>query len=177
MDYNDKSQNLKQDVTLRPLSSHVAARLEPIMRKKGGFDLTLLENWPQIVGEQMAQICIPFKINWPRSAAERQTKPATLSIACEGMASLKIQHQADEIIEKINLFFGFHAIGKIKIVQKPSSHMPAMSPLARPLNPDETAWLEKQTRFIADDVLRCSMVRLGENIISTTPLRLKKSNI
>ena len=46
-------------------------------------------------------------------------EPAVLVIACEGVAALHLQHETGEIISRINAFFGFNAIGRIRIVQKP----------------------------------------------------------
>jgi len=203
---------LGQGHYFQPLKRHIGARIEPILRKKSGFDVALLENWPQIVGDEMAQICTAFKINWPRhkvgetkntlehfpkrgnrfldkkcgknkeleqmsDSIKSHSALATLSIACEGLVALKIQHQADEIIEKINLFFGFQAIGKIKIIQKSLSHRPDMPPAYRALSRQERAWLEEQVCVFEDDILRASMVRFGENILATIDPRLKKSII
>jgi len=160
----------------QPLSTYIKPRLEPIMHKKSGFDMALLDSWPQIVGEELAQICTPFKLSRARRPAAEKAPSATLSIACEGLASLKIQHQLDDILEKINLFFGCQAIGKIKIVQKSLSHFPDTAAPRRILSKEERAWLKAQTCSLEDDVLRAAMIRLGENIMATS-LCPKKSNI
>jgi len=131
--------------------------------------MALLDNWPQIMGSKLAEICTPFKITWPRSSAGEK-KPATLSIACEGMVSLKIQHQVDEILEKINLFFGFHAIGQIKIIQKSLSHRPDIVPPMRVLSQAEQTWLKQQSCVFEDEALRHAITRLGENIMATTSI-------
>jgi len=164
VNYSENKQNAKGSKTniFRPLATHIAPRLGSILRKKGGFGADLVENWPQIVGETMGKICLPFKI-----------KSATLFIACEGFACLKIQHQADEIIKKINLFLGIQAIDKIKIVQK-SLHIPSDYNIPiRALNQDEASWLEEQTELIEDSTLRTAMIQLGKNIIITAPCALK----
>ena len=35
------------------------------------------------------------------------------------MAALHLQHETGEIIDRVNAFLGFNAIGRIRIVQKP----------------------------------------------------------
>jgi len=172
-DYSDKEKNLNKTGTFRPLVNHIGLQLEPVIRKKSGFDVKLLENWPQIVGAQLASLCTPVKVRKTRSSADAQAKAATLMIECDGFASLKIQHQADEIIEKINHFLGFHAIDKIKIVQKSRRHATAIDSPTRALSQHEMAWIEQQTNLIEDEALRASMKQLGENIIEAMPHALK----
>jgi len=181
INYNGNKQDSKRirSGIFQSLSSQIASQIGIVLRKKGGFDVDLLEKWPQIVGEEIGKSCLPFKIKRSRASAtgeDFQAKSVTLFVACEGFSCLKIQHQADEIIEKINLFLGSQVIDKIKIVQK-SLHFshPYRAP-TRPLSQAERQFLEEQTDFIDDAALRASVIRLGQNIMATTSC-LKKSNI
>ena len=49
------------------------------------------------------------------------TSPVCLTIACEGARALFLTHAQGELIQRINGFFGFHAVSQIRIVQKPVS--------------------------------------------------------
>jgi len=167
-DYSANEQKLNKAGAFQPLTHHIAPHLDLILRKKGGFDATLLENWSQIVGEKMGSICMPFKIRRFPSSGEGA---ATLIVACEGFASVKVQHQCDEIIEKINQFLGFHAVDKIKIMQKSLNHALSEGVQTQPLSPSQTAWLEAQGLMIVDEALRASMIRLGKNIMETKKYR------
>jgi len=168
--YSDNGKNskrIKADI-FQPLAYHIAPPMVLILQKKGGFDVDLLACWPQIVGETLAQLCVPFKLKRARGRDDLQATPVTLLIACEGFACLKIQHQADEIIQKINLFLGSQLINRIKIVQKSLHLHQHYPPPKRPLSQSEMCFLEKQAAFIEDDALRTSMIRLGKNIMVTT---------
>jgi len=182
INYNGSDNNSKKikPHDFQPLATYIAPHVELILRKKGGFGADLLKNWSQIVGEATGKICLPFKIQQKKTRGkchDFQKKSTILFIACEGFSCLKIQHQADEIVKNINIFFGFQAIDKIKIVQKPLHLSPIYGSPARPLNQDEVQWLEKQAGVIENPALRTSIAKLGENIIRTSPFALKKSNI
>ncbi|TIU63901.1 MAG: DUF721 domain-containing protein, partial [Mesorhizobium sp.] len=104
---------------------------------------------------------------WPRRLHEDDPfEPAVLVIACEGMAALHLQHEAGEIINRVNSFLGFSAIGRIKIVQKPVlSGKARPKPAPRPLNDAEKAKLSRTVGKIEDDGLRASLERLGATIL------------
>jgi len=174
-EYSEKEKKSNKAGTFRPLAHHIGAQLEPVIRKKSGFDVKLLDNWSQIIGAQLGRFCTPVKVKKSRSVTDGKEKTAILLIECDGFSSIKIQHQADEIIEKINQFLGFHAIDKIKIVQKPRHRIAGMNVPTRALSQHELAWIEEQTNLIEDSDLRTSMQQLGKNIIQTAPYALKKS--
>ena len=94
-------------------------------------------------------------------------EPATLVIACEGMAALHLQHETGEIIGRVNAFLGFNAIGRIRIVQKPvRSEAARPKPRPRPLSADEeTQDRRRRWAAIEDDGLRASLERLGRTIL------------
>ena len=56
---------------------------------------------------------------WPRRVHEDDPEPATLVLRVEGPVALEIQHLSGVIIEKVNRFFGWRAVGRIQIRQAP----------------------------------------------------------
>ena len=50
---------------------------------------------------------------------EDDPEPATLVLRVEGPVALEIQHLSGVIIEKVNRFFGWRAVGRIQIRQAP----------------------------------------------------------
>ena len=106
----------------------------------------------------------PEKIVWPRRMHEDDPfQPATLVIACEGLAALHLQHETGEIIGRVNAFLGFTAIGRIRIVQKPvqrrrrRAKAAAASAFAEP----KRHALSGTSAVIEDEGLRASLERLG----------------
>ena len=103
-----------------PVSDLASAILDPVLRKRAGISIGLVQSWDEIAGPRLAGHTRPEKIVWPRRMHEDDPfQPATLVIACEGFAALHVQHETGEIIGRVNAFLGFNAIGRIKIVQKP----------------------------------------------------------
>ena len=103
-----------------PVSDLATAILDPVLRKRAGISIGLVQSWEEIAGPRLAGRSRPEKIQWPRRMHEDDPfEPAVLVIACEGMAALHLQHETGEIIDRVNAFLGFDAIGRIRIVQKP----------------------------------------------------------
>ncbi|TGW06736.1 DUF721 domain-containing protein, partial [Mesorhizobium sp. M2D.F.Ca.ET.145.01.1.1] len=79
-----------------------------------------------------------------------------------------LQHETGEIINRVNAFLGFIAIGRIRIVQKPvTSGKARPKPALRPLSAAEKAKLADTVGLIEDDGLRASLERLGATILGT----------
>ncbi len=104
----------------RPLADMASGLVDPMLQKRAGINLALLQSWEDIVGPAIGATSRPLRILWPRRLREDDPfSPATLIIACEGFAALQVQHETGEIINRINGFLGFSAIGRIRIEQKP----------------------------------------------------------
>jgi hypothetical protein len=150
-----------------PVSDLATQILDPVLRKRAGISIGLVQSWEEIAGPRLAGHSRPEKIQWPRRMHEDDPfEPATLVIACEGMAALHLQHETGEIINRVNAFLGFNAIGRIKIVQKPVlSEKARPKPAPRPLTSVEKAKLSDTVGKIEDDGLRASLERLGATIL------------
>lgn len=152
-----------------PVSDLATDLLDPVLRKRAGLSIDLVQSWAEIVGDRLAGQTRPEKIAWPRRAHEDDPfEPATLVIACDGMAAIRVQHEAQEIIARANAFLGFNAIGRVKLVQKPMTGPASRKPKApRPLREAERSRLDAVTSGIEDDALRESLKRLGESIMGS----------
>ena len=143
--------------------------LDPLMRKRAGISIDLVQSWEEIVGERLATSTRPERIAWPRRAHEDDPfEPATLIIACEGAAALRLQHETAEVIGRVNSFLGFAAIGRIKIVQKAVNDGARQKPKPlRPLTAPETDRLSTLTTEIEDEGLREALQRLGGSVMAS----------
>jgi len=152
-----------------PVSDLASEILDPILRKRAGISIGLVQSWEEIAGPRLASHTRPEKIVWPRRMQEDDPfQPATLIMACEGFAALRVQHENGEIIARINSFLGFNAIGRIKIVQKPvQSAGPKPKPRLRPLSADEESRIVGVVGGVEDEGLRGSLERLGRTILGS----------
>ncbi len=152
-----------------PVSDLVAGVLDPMLRKRAGISIGLVQSWEEIVGPGLAPVSRPERIRWPRRRHEDDPfQPAVLLVACSGAAALRIQHETGEIIERVNAFFGFPAIGGIRIVQKPLAPSPGKPKAAiRALSSAEKARLAGTLSGIDDAGLRAALERLGRTVLGT----------
>ncbi len=144
------------------LSETVSKMLDPVLRKRTGLNVALIEHWSQIVGYDIGEHTVPIKIIWKYRAVQDEVfQPATLIVACEGFTALKLMHETDELLHRINVFFGYIAIDRIKIEQRcisgPASHLPVI------LIPNENdkKHLKKMLEEVKNENLRQSLYKLG----------------
>ena len=152
-----------------PVSDLATAILDPVLRKRAGISIGLVQSWEEIVGPRLASSSRPEKIQWPRRMHDDDPfEPAVLVVACEGSAALHLQHETGEIIGRVNAFLGFSAVGRIRILQKPVAQLSSKpKPVPRMLSQEEKARLAGTVGKIEDDGLRASLERLGTTIVGT----------
>lgn len=143
--------------------------IDPILARRAGISTALLSAWPEIAGESYADFSRPEKIVWPKRQGpgeDDRFRPGTLTIACEGARVLFLTHAQDELIHRVNGFFGFAAVDRIKVVQKP---VQPPGPGHRPkpaLSPSERRDLEARLEGIESEALRKAILRLGAGVMS-----------
>ncbi len=151
----------------RPVSDLATEILDPVLRKRAGISIGLVQSWEEIVGPRLADRTRPEKIVWPRRLDDDDPfEPALLVIACEGAAALHVQHETNEIVSRVNAFLGFAAVGRIRIAQKPV-HVGSdkLRPRLRPLSELEKKRVAGTVAKIEDDGLRAALERLGTTIL------------
>jgi len=150
----------------RPLSELTAPALSDVLRRQGFASTEIVARWAEIAGPDIAAHSEPIRINWPRhvegDAAEAQ--PATLVLRVEGPAALEIQHQSALILERLNRFFGWAAVGRVALRQAPLSRRERPAPA--PVNRAEAERIAS-TIPVEDEGLRNALGRLGAAIKRT----------
>jgi hypothetical protein len=147
----------------RPLSDMLGATLTGVLKSQGFASAEILSRWADIVGPEVAASSEPMKINWPRVRDEETPEPATLVLRVEGPAALEIQHLSAVILERVNRFFGWQAIGRIALRQAPlRRRMPKKAPA--PPDPAVAARIAESLPGIEDEALRQAIGRLGAAI-------------
>lgn len=157
-----------------PVGEMASAILDPVLRRKAGMTIGLVQAWSEIVGVRLEQVTRPEKLVWPPEGqgTERDFRPATLVVACEGAAALRLQHQANEIVQRVNAYLGHHAVDRLRIVQKPVA-VPVrdLKPKLRSLKPGEGARVEAMVERIEDPKLRAALAAYGESILRRLPAK------
>jgi len=147
----------------RPLAELLAPTLTGVLKAQGFASAEILSRWPAIVGPEIAATSEPLKINWPRAHGEETPEPATLVLRVEGPAALEIQHLSAVILERVNRFFGWQAIGRIALRQAPLRR-PAARKVPAPPDPEAAARIAASLPNVEDEALRAAIGRLGAAI-------------
>ena len=156
-----------------PVGDLVGGVLDPLLRRRAGISVMLVQSWEEIAGVRLAAVTRPERIAWPRRLSEDDPfRPATLVVACEAVAAMRLQHETGEMISRINAFLGFEAVDRIRILQKPvgSPDRPAR-PRARQLTPEETRSVDASVAGIENEDLRAALDRLGRSVLASRPRR------
>lgn len=122
--------------------------------------------WREIVGDRLARVTRPQKLTRGRNGAG-----GTLELRVAGPAALLVQHQSEDILQRVNLFLGAGSVDKLRIAQgpvRPPSDVP--SPASRPAKPAPLpAALEaelKQSIRNAADPLKGPLEQLGRAVLA-----------
>jgi len=93
--------------------------------------------------------------------------PALLVVRVDGPRAIFVQHEAGQIIERVNAFLGYGAIGHLRIIQAPVSGGGMVETTSeRPLSADAEAELEARLSGVADKDLRSVLDRLGRGVLA-----------
>ncbi len=153
---------------MRQIGGSIRDLLDPLMARRANVDLSLALAWQQVAGEKLHGRTQPLHIQWPqRLSPDDAFKPGTLVVAAEGSVALDLQYTSGELVERINRFFGYPAVNRIKIEQKPVMRFREKRKRVEPaLNPDEKAGLQASLSRIEDEGLRESLFRLGTHVMA-----------
>lgn len=139
--------------------------LDPLLAKRAGVSLSLMNAWSEIVGEDLGAISMPIKVTWPqRRDDDDEFQPGTLLIAAEGMAALHLQHQTGEVIGRVNAFMGYRAIARIRLVQKPIDKKKPKK-RQRPLTDSQKRKVERLAQTVEDEGLKQAITRFGQSVM------------
>jgi len=124
----------------------------------------LTARWREIVGPEIAKRTEPVKLVKGRNGA-----PSSLEIRVAGPSAAIVQHQAHDILARVNLFLGSEAVQKLRIVQGPlrAAAEPPTTPRRRPV-PLDAATEAQLSRDLADapeGPLKEALARLGRAVL------------
>jgi hypothetical protein len=134
---------------------------KPVLGKQGLGEAELLQQWPAIIGDDLARYCWPIKLSFPRG----QRRDGTLRLRVASALALEIQHREPVLLERINGYFGYRAVTRLALIQGGTPPAAERPPSPRPLAAAERAALDDRLGGIADPGLRAALERLGSAII------------
>ncbi len=145
----------------RALAAMLPQIARPAFGKRGFVEASVLTDWPVIVGPVLAAETHPMRLSFARGARV----DGTLQIRVTGAFATELQHLAPLVIERINRYFGFGAIGRLKLSHGPVIRPPRKNRQPGPeLGPEARKRLESRVAEIEDEELRDALARLGRNV-------------
>ena len=144
--------------------------LKTLDARFGAGPETLQARWREIVGENLAARTEPVKLSRPRNGGG-----AVLELKVDGPAATLIQHQAPELLMRVNLFLGAGAVERLRIVQGvvkraaatagPAQAAQARRRRAQPLDAGLEAELVAGVAHAPEGPLKTALLRLGREVL------------
>ena len=134
-------------------------------RRFGFVQSSVVTRWPEIVGDIHARVCAPEMIRFPPG----EKSDGILELVVTPAHASLIQHVIPEIMERVNRFFGYRAVARVKLRQgvvKPPADtgtvkaQPTAPPSLKPIPMELGAGL----RDIGDPELRAVLESLARGI-------------
>jgi hypothetical protein len=147
----------------KPLSLLLSDVFSDAYAKQGFAARELVTRWAEIAGADVAAHSEPLRMQWPRPVEGQPQEPATLVLKVEGPMALEIQHKSDLILQRVNRFFGWSAVGRLALRQAPLSRRDRPKPPAPP-DPKAVAAIADSLSAVEDEQLRAALARLGAAI-------------
>jgi hypothetical protein len=144
---------------LRRLPDLLGTVLDPTSRRRGLAEARVLTDWPNIVGNVLAARCQPVKLT-----GGGRGPGGILHIHVAGSAALELQHSEPQLLERINSYFGYPAIARLRLIRAPLALPRAPAAATPPLDASARAEIEAVVQPVADDALRAALTGLGATL-------------
>lgn len=129
-------------------------------RRFGFVQSSVVTRWREIVGERYAGVSAPESIRFPAG----KKADGVLTLVVEGAHAPMMQHVAPVIVERVNRFFGYPAVGRVAfkqgIVRTAKAKPRAAPPSLRPIS----AEMGESLRAIVDPELRACLESLARGV-------------
>ena len=143
---------------VRHLAGLLPRLTKTALGKRGFAEGGIVADWPDIVGPELAAVSLPERLAFPQGAR----RDGILHVRVAGSLALELQHLEPVVIERINGYFGYRAVARLRIRQGPIPRPRARgTPAAAPLDPAAAQAVDSAVAEIADPGLRAALAGLG----------------
>ncbi len=168
-------------ISAKAIGAEVDALLKPLQEGRTGKQFVspaLLAAWPEIVGERLAGLCMPVQMKAQPKSRSRHKKAgedgAVLEVRADASIQIDLDYGQALILERVNGFFGYQAVSKLRVVVKPGlAPKPAANPASStPSAPHPAAQkaaqdaAEAAAAHVADPKLRAALEQLGASVLA-----------
>ena len=134
---------------LRPFANSIPKTLKKYLRKGGYNYSNIVDNWTKIVSKKISDACYPLTVKM-----EKDMREGTLILNVVHGKEVDVEYEKNEIIDKINSFFGYNCISnvKLKIIQNKIKNQKNFSPKIKNL-----LKLEEKIKKVDNNQLKVSL--------------------
>ena len=163
---------MARNLKVKAVGSFLPALTAQAFKKFGFSTAHLIMDWPAIAGKDVAAYTLPERLKWPPrpeasadaeggdAAPHQDRRGATLVLRVDGARALEIDYQRQQILERVNAYFGYRAVSELRLLQAPlpATHQPGrpqrVAAAARPV----------ELAGIGDAALREALARLSARL-------------
>jgi hypothetical protein len=149
----------------------VARIARPLFRRRGFAEGAIITDWAAIVGAHLASIASPERLAFERDKRDQ----GTLMIRVASAFGPEVQHLSPQIIDKVNVHFGYPAVARLKILPGTMPDTRKKRPAKKPAAPPPTAETLAELQSVADPELRTALERLAKALQSTADADVSKA--
>lgn len=166
-----KTGNARRSTGPRALGASVARLTRPAIRRRGLAEAGIVVDWPRIVGPELAAASCPERLTGARRGGDRDAadgdgaEGGVLHLRVVGALATELQHLEPIIVERVNGFFGYRAVARLRIIQgelpprdQPSRRMPPHD------DPEVSAAVDTALVGVTDESLRAALADLGRAV-------------
>ncbi|MCQ2734445.1 MAG: DUF721 domain-containing protein [Alphaproteobacteria bacterium] len=157
-----------QTKDLTALSKTMMPLIRQLLGTRGLIEIELISNWENIVGKNLAQFSLPQKISFHKDGTNGCLTISVLS----GAFAMEIKQNETDILEKINSYFGYKALSKLKILQNANPTAFSVSQKSTDnlkkclVSEAEENYITELVKDVENSDLRQTLINLGNAVIA-----------
>lgn len=152
----------------RHASEMARGSVDRIVGRKGFAESEVLLRWAEIVGDALATVCRPVKVHY----GSNRSLGATLIVQTDSGRAPEVSHQSRSILERVNRFYGYRAINRLKVTQSTGmayGFAEQQKQFAGP-EPSVPTRAKRKAADLANDIenpeLRAALTLMGSHVLS-----------
>ncbi len=141
------------------LTKEIRQITQPILGARGFAGTDIVACWDELVGPDLAKGVRPEKLTFEKDSRIN----GTLHVKSAGGAfAMLFEHQKQRVIERLNTYFGYPAVARIKITQGALKLKPLTLPkITKPISARDKEALRQKVAAIDDPELRELTYQIG----------------
>ena len=149
-------QKIKGIQGLRSFKDTLPKNIKKVINKKGHIYSETLNNWKYIVGEELFKICYPKSFK-----NSNRFGVSTLSIMVKRGHEIDMEYSKKEIIDKMNSFFGYLVVEKLKFICFQSENENTSENYNQTMNVTKNKYQKKLSK-VKNEKIRKSLIELAK---------------